>query len=87
LLPDDPKMNRLFMIINLERGLLISAGVVLIGVTLIVAAVNEWRLQNFGVQDYARSLRFVIPGSTLVALGFQAMLASFFMSILGLRRR
>ena len=87
LLPDDPKMNRLFMIINLERGLLISAGVVLIGVTLIAAAVNEWRLQNFGVQDYARSLRFVIPGSTLVALGFQAMLASFFMSILGLRRR
>jgi glycosyltransferase involved in cell wall biosynthesis len=87
LLPEDPKMNRLFTLINLERGLLVSGGLILIGVALIAAAVNEWRLQHFGIQDYARALRWVIPGSTLIALGFQAMLASFFMSILGLRRK
>jgi hypothetical protein len=29
----------------------------------------------------------VIPGATLTALGFQTVLCSFFMSILGMKRR
>jgi hypothetical protein len=29
----------------------------------------------------------VVPGATLTALGFQTVLSSFFMSVLGLRRR
>lgn len=87
LLPDDPRMVRFWNILNLERGLLISAGLMLIGVAMIGVAVNEWRLQGFGPQDYARSLRWVIPAVTLIAMGFQAALASFFLSILGLRRR
>lgn len=87
LLPEDPRMNALWKTINLERGLLISLGMLLIGLAMIGVAANEWRLQHFGPQDYARSLRWVIPGSTLAAMGFQAMLASFFLSILGLRRR
>jgi hypothetical protein len=32
-------------------------------------------------------MRWVIPGVTLTALGFQTVLSSFFFSILGLRRR
>jgi glycosyltransferase involved in cell wall biosynthesis len=87
LLPSDPKMDRLWKIINLERGLIVSLGAMLIGLTMIGVAVNEWRIVGFSVQDYGRSLRWVIPGSTLVALGFQAALGSFFLSILGLRRR
>jgi hypothetical protein len=32
-------------------------------------------------------MRLVVPGATLTALGFQTVLSSFFMSVLGLRRR
>jgi hypothetical protein len=32
-------------------------------------------------------MRVVVPGATLTALGFQTVLSSFFMSVLGLKRR
>ena len=37
--------------------------------------------------DYASTMRVVVPGVTLAALGFQTMLSSFFLSLLGMRRR
>jgi hypothetical protein len=37
--------------------------------------------------DYARTMRLVVPGATLVALGFQTVFSSFFVSILGMRRK
>ena len=42
---------------------------------------------DFGALDYASTMRVVVPGVTLTALGFQTVLSSFFMSILGMRRR
>ncbi|MDB5325953.1 MAG: glycosyl transferase [Phycisphaerales bacterium] len=87
LLPPDPKMELMWRYINLEKGLLLSAVVMFVGVAMIAWATNDWRLHHFGPLDASRSLRLVIPGSTLVAVGFQALLGSFFLSILGLRRR
>jgi hypothetical protein len=49
--------------------------------------VNEWRLVSFGNLEYARTMRLVVPGVTLTALGFQTVLSSFFISILGMRRK
>lgn len=87
LLPPDPKMDLAWRIVNLERGLVISLLITLFGVGLIGWATNDWRLHHFGALDASKSLRLVIPGSTLVAIGFQAFLSSFFLSILALRRR
>ena len=42
---------------------------------------------GFGNLDYPTTMRWVIPGATLTALGFQTLLSSFFVSILGMRRR
>jgi hypothetical protein len=42
---------------------------------------------GFGNLDYRDTLRWVVPGATLTALGVQTMLSSFFVSILGLSRR
>jgi hypothetical protein len=53
----------------------------------ILAAMNEWRLHHFGPLDSAHTMRLVIPGATLTALGFQIMLSSFFLSILRMHRR
>jgi hypothetical protein len=87
LMPEDPHLNRFFEIVNLERGLLAGAAALLIGVGLLTAAVFQWRTAHFGRLDYAYTMRWVIPGATLTALGFQTILSSFFASILGMRRR
>ena len=87
LLPEDPRMNRFFEIVNLERGLVLSFMALFAGLGLLLMAINQWRLSHFGSLDYAQTMRLVVPGATLVALGFQTILSSFFVSILGTRRR
>jgi glycosyltransferase involved in cell wall biosynthesis len=87
LMPEDRRMTQFFKIVNLERGLIVALAALLIGLALLLAAVNQWRLANFGSLDYAHTMRLVIPGVTLTALGFQTILSSFFASILGMRRR
>ena len=87
LLPEDPRMNRFFKLVNLERGLITSSITLLVGIALLIMAINQWRLTSFGQLDYAQTMRLVVPGATLSALGFQTILSSFFVSILGLHRR
>jgi glycosyltransferase involved in cell wall biosynthesis len=87
LLPEDPRMSGFFEVVNLEKGLIFSLFVLVIGLTLLFVAINQWRLTDFGPLDYSKIMRLVIPGATLTALGFQTILSSFFASILGLRRR
>jgi len=87
LLPDDPRMNRLYEIFNLERGIVAGAASTAIGIALIGVAVGEWIARDLGPLDYAQTMRWVIPGTILVTLGVQTVLSSFFFSILGLRRR
>jgi glycosyltransferase involved in cell wall biosynthesis len=87
LMPEEPQLARFFKIVNLERGLILSAATILLGIILLAAAINQWRLASFGALDYAQTMRLVVPGVTLTALGFQTILSSFFVSILGMRRR
>ncbi len=87
LMPEDPRMMRFFELVYLERGIALSLFSILAGASLLLLAVNHWRLARFGALDYAETMRLVIPGATLVALGFQTLLSSFFVSILGMARR
>jgi len=87
LMPEDRRMKRFYEIVDLEKGLVVGVGALLLGVGLLLAAVNQWRLQDFGPLDYSHTMRFVIPGVTLTALGFQTILSGFFISILGMRRK
>jgi len=87
LMPEDPRLTRFFKIMYLERGLLVSGMGLLLGLGLLVAAIHQWKLTGFGQLDYAKTMRLVVPGATLTALSFQTILSSFFVSILGMRRR
>jgi hypothetical protein len=58
-----------------------------LGVVLLVLAVAQWKAVDFGPLDYPHTMRWVIPGATLTALGLQVMFSSFFVSILSLRRK
>lgn len=87
LLPKDPRLDRFLNVIYLERGLVIGAVAFLVGLILLGTAVFQWKAAHFGRLDYAVTMRWVIPGATLTALGFQTVLSSFFVSILGMIRR
>lgn len=86
LLPEDPGLQNIFRYITLEVGLII--GVVLIGLGLVgtLFAVSSWGAQSFGPLEPSKMLRLVVPAVTAVTLGFQIVLSSFFLSVLGLRR-
>jgi glycosyltransferase involved in cell wall biosynthesis len=87
LMPEDDHYRLFYRWMNLERGLIAGLVTLVVGVALLLVAVNHWRLAGFGRLDYASTMRLVVPGSTLTALGFQTMLSSFFVSILGMHRR
>jgi hypothetical protein len=87
LVPADARMERLFRIVTLERGLVGGALSMVAGLALLTGALLQWRAAGFGPLSYPHTMRWVIPGFTLTALGFQAILVSFFLSILGMQRR
>ena len=86
LLPPDPRVNRFFEVFTLEKGLILGAVAVSLGLVLLLLAVNVWHQNAFGPLNYGQTMRVVIPGVTLVALGMQTILGSFMISILGVRR-
>ena len=85
LLPKGPAYTRFYQIMNLERGLALGALAFLAGLVLLVGAVLQWRAAGFGRLDYAHTMRWVVPGVTLAALGFQTILSGFFVSLLGMK--
>ena len=87
LMPVEKGLTRYSKLFTLERSLVLGAGMFAGGVLLLGYSVNEWRLANFGSLDYARTMRAVIPGITLAAIGFQTIASSFFLGVLKLARR
>lgn len=87
LLPEDPRLKKIFHYINLEVGLVVGAVVLLAGLAGSFWAFSSWGAHSFGPLDSTRTLRLVIPSITMIVLGVQTILSSFFLSILGLRRR
>ena len=87
LLPPDERLDRTFRYVNLELGLLVGAVLFIAGLVGITYAFFRWSLQSFGPLQPTRSFRIVIPSVTSLALGSQTVLSSFFLSVLGLRRK
>ena len=87
LLPDDPRLTKMFKYVTLEAGLIAGVAMIAGGVVASVYAVSIWKARAFGSLDPFQTLRIVIPAATLIVMGSQTILSSFFLSVLGLRRR
>jgi glycosyltransferase involved in cell wall biosynthesis len=87
LLPDDPRMKWAFRFVTLETGLVAGGLLVLLGLGGSIFAVSGWAKASFGALDSERMLRIVMPAVFSLMLGVQIIFSSFFLSILGLRRR
>jgi hypothetical protein len=87
LIPADPRLVASFRYVTLEVGLAIGFAMFVSGVLGALVAVQQWRATGFGPLDAAATMRVVIPSVTLMILGAQGIMSSFFLSVLGLRRR
>ena len=68
--------------VNLEHGLILGGGLLLAGVVTVSAIFVGWAIGGFGslAHEYATALGF-----TLIAVGTQVVLGSFFLSLLTMR--
>jgi glycosyltransferase involved in cell wall biosynthesis len=87
LLPEDPRLTRVFRYVTLEVGLVVGLLLVLGGTGAWVLGLEYWRSRHFGPLEPEQTLRLVIPGVVCFTLGFQTILSSFFLSVLGMSRR
>jgi glycosyltransferase involved in cell wall biosynthesis len=82
LLPPEEGADKMLEQFGLEKGLLISLGMILLGFLSSVGALIYWGENRFGDIDPSFSMRLVIPGAVLFTLGIQVFFASFFLGIL-----
>ena len=87
LLPEDRRLQRAMRFITLEGGLAVGALLVLFGLAGSLYAVGVWGEASFGELNPVETLRLIVPAAVSLTLGFQVILCSFFLSVLGLRRR
>ena len=82
-----PSVNRLFKYFTLERGLIAGALSALAGVGVILWLIYQWGSAGFSELHVEDTLRPMIVGATLIALGMQTFLMSFIYSMMGIPRR
>lgn len=87
LLPEDDFVSWFYALFNLEKTLFAGALFLLAGTVLIGVVAWRWRDAGFGNLDYEQTMRWVIPGGTLLSLGAQAIFGAFLVSAVGLNRK
>jgi glycosyltransferase involved in cell wall biosynthesis len=87
LLPPSKNMDRIFRVVTLEVGLAVGIALFLAGIGLSIYTVVFWSGRSFGALSTSSTIRLVIPAATFMILGLETVLASFFLSILGINRR
>ena len=83
-LPPDDRIDLLGERFRLERGLLLGGLVLLIGIAAAVWSLWRWRNVGWGDLQAGEQLRVVVPAALGLILGSSTVLASFFLSILGM---
>ncbi len=87
LMPRDPRLESRLNGLYLEKGLIAGTLLTLCGVFGSVLALGAWRSLGYGPLDVSSSERLVIPSVTMLLLGGQLIMSSFFLSLLRLGRR
>tara|TARA_Y100001968_G_C19432898_1_gene758043 strand:+ start:63 stop:1244 length:1182 start_codon:yes stop_codon:yes gene_type:complete len=85
--PKSCVLNKLYRYVTLETGLVLGGVLIVLGLAVSIVATLGWSEVDFGNLNPSEVLRQVIPAILAIALGFQIVLASFFLSVLGLKRK
>src|SRR5437660_3741722 len=84
LLPASRNTERNFRVVTPEVGLAVGALLLLAGIGLSIYTVWFWSGRSFGALSTSSTIRLVVPAAMLMILGLETVLASFFLSILGI---
>ena len=87
LMPHDERLETKLERLPLEKGLILGLLFTLCGVAGSVMALGAWSSLGFGQLEVGSTQRIVIPSVTLLLLGGQLIMGSFFLSLLRLGRR
>jgi glycosyltransferase involved in cell wall biosynthesis len=87
LLPADPKLDPWFKYVTLETGLIFGAFLFLLGSANAIYGIWGWEQTGFGPLSTSASIRHSLPAAAAVMLGIEVILTSFFLSLLGMKRR
>lgn len=87
LLPEDEDFERLYRYVTLETGLMVGALLVLTGIGIGVSSVVNWSHAGYGPLPPVVMMRHTLPSMLCLMLGTEICFASFFLSLLGLKRR
>ena len=87
LLPDDESFSKWFQYITLETGLIAGVVLVLTGIGIAVSSVVSWSHAGYGPLPPVEMMRRTLPAMLCLMLGTEICFASFFLSLLGLKRR
>ncbi len=85
ILPARAHPSRLLKFLKLERGLIIGAGLLVIGVTFAVVSVLRWRAAGYGALNANDNVRVITPAILGLVMGSQTILGSFSIGVLGIR--
>jgi hypothetical protein len=86
-LPRKEALKRFTEKATLEKSLIAGLLVFLVGVGTAIYAIVVWSDAGYGYLVYPKILRIVIPSAVAIIVGFQIMLAAFFMSVLSINRK
>ncbi len=86
-LPKSPFLERMTQKAILEWSLVVGILLFIVGVIGSIYAVFQWDESGFTQLVYPRILRVVIPSVISIIVGFQIILAAFFLSVLAINRK
>lgn len=86
-LPSGPRFWRLMDKLTVERGLVLGLIVFLVGLVVAIAQVVRWGGEGFGGLDARAAVRVAIPAALGLMIGFQTIMSSMFVGILGIPTR
>ena len=86
LLPEDKSFERWFRYITLETGLVVGVLLVFVGIGIALSSVLSWSHTGYGPLPPVQMMRRTLPAMLCLMLGTEICFASFFLSLLGLRR-
>lgn len=87
LLPEPRGYQRFFQSVKMEHGVIVGVLLALLGLAGSIFALTYWGKRDFGPTNPELAMRIVVPSVVLLALGAQTIFSSFFLSLLGMKRR
>ena len=67
---------------TIDRGCIVGGAMLAFGIVLALAAVGNWAGAGFGDMSVEQTMRFAVPSVLLCALGVQALVTGFFVTLL-----